>query len=171
MFLLKRLLSPFTFITSTISILLLSILFSGMAYADDELGSEFFRDAVDLKSQKEIPEFAKRYAFIQETDSQRLNFFQNKKFNTTIQILSPNGLYISLRQEGYEKTCAAAEEMAKAVLVNPKSSKNEPYWPEQATITSSWKGQDTQRHVSLYCEQYDETGSSNIGISIKFNKK
>ncbi|WP_299879899.1 hypothetical protein [uncultured Cocleimonas sp.] len=141
-----------------------------MAYADDELGSEFFRDAVSLKSQKEIPEFAKRYGFIQETDSERLNFFQNKKSDTTIQILSPNGLYISLRHDGYEKTCAAAKEMANAVLVNPISSKNELYWPEQATIMSSWKGQDEQSHVSLYCEQYDETGSSNIGIRIKLSK-
>ena len=149
--------------------------FSGITFAKDEsennkLGSEFLKDVIALKSQDEIPALAKQYNFVQETDPERLNFFQNKKVNGSLEILSVDGLYISLNYDTYEKACAASADMVKANLEAPKTFEYKPYWPNQALLTSRWTGQGKQSHVSLYCEQYSDEGKSDVGININFTK-
>jgi len=156
-----------------ISALIIVALFIGITISEDGSKDDkyaFIADVIKLQSKHEIRTLIKQYDFEQETDPDRFNFFHNKNIDGTIEILSVDGLYISFNYDTYQKACASSAMMVKANLQEPLSFKYKPYWPDQAYITSRWAGQGNQSHVSLDCEQYNDKGSSSVGININFTK-
>ena len=69
-----------------------------------------------------------------------------------------------------KKPAQHPQQWLRLTFKNLNHSSTKPYWPNQALLTSRWTGQGMQSHVSLYCEQYGDEGSSNVGININFTK-
>lgn len=152
-------------------ILTLFFVFNRFTKNDSEqtnIGPEFLKDLIALESKEGVPALAKKYGFIKETDPERSAFYTNKTIDGTIEVLSVDGLYLSLNYDSYENACAASTEMVEANLEEPLSFKYQAIWPKQISVTSRWTGQGEQSHVSLTCEQYSEKGLSSVDININF---
>jgi hypothetical protein len=113
----------------------------------------------------------KKFGFIQETDPDRDNFFQNKTSDATLQLLRNRvpSVYVSYRQDSYERACGIAQALADTHLSNPETYSDPPYWPNQKQLVSGHKATVNGNDVFFGCEQFGPEGESTTTLNVKLN--
>ncbi len=132
---------------------------------------QFFSSLIKVKSHNEAIKIGEKFDFVQETDPDRDNFFQNRKADATLQLLRNRipSLYVSYRQDSYEQACAVAQKLADANLSSPETFADAPYWPKQKKLVSGHKASVNGNEVFFGCEQYGPEGESSTTVRVMLN--
>lgn len=162
------------FKTNTFYAVALSLLttFDAPAHSQTKpLSADFFAALTKVKTHAQAAAVGKKFGFIQETDPERDNFFQNRKADATLQLLRNRipSLYVSYRQDTYKAACDIAQALADANLRNPVTFTDPPYWPNQKRLVSGHKANVKGNDVFFGCEQFNPEGASSATVHMQLN--